>query len=638
MDYQALDKKSILEKSIYTNILDITDPAEQAREEMRLEERARDLGMLTIVKRTAASYRKLCMQEMRENRAEKKAVDPTDGVTSFTFNQAFLDKHPDAIACERLNCGAWIADDNGIYSQTSGGFDQIACRAPVTIIKRYLNHETGITQVELAWARNHIWNSTIIPKSMISSANKIVALSDYGIPVTSENAKQLVKYLSEIDILNDEDLHTELSTSKLGWFAKEKVFVPFDPVVTFDGDRSFRYLSSSIHEAGRFDVWLAHLKQLRSTRKLEINMMTAASFASVLLLHLNALPFVCDLWGDTEGGKTLTLMVAASIWGDPSENRYIGDFKTTDVALETRADLLNHLPMILDDTSKVNKRIGDNFEGFVYDLTSGKGKSRSNKELGARRENTWRNSILTTGERSLSSYVSQGGAINRIIEIQCSEHIYDNPRETAVIIRENYGFAGKMFVRAVLEMGIDQVKSIFDGFYQELAKDEKMQKQSTSMAVILTADKIAADRIFKDRIYIDIDCARELLTDKGDVSDGQRAYEFIVEKINMNSSRFDEEKSTEQWGVLDTEGDFQTAYLYPAALEQICKEGRFSRKAAESWMLRRGLIRQGKDGRLTVVKKICGLSKRMVAIRLSPDIPDKDGFMDASQLEDPVFT
>ena len=71
----------------------------------------------------------------------------------------------------------------------------------------------------------------------------------------------------------------------------------------------------------------------------------------------------------------MTLMLGASVWANPGESRYIGDFKTTDVALEAKSDMLNNLPLILDDTSKVSAKIRDNFEGIVYDLCSGKGKS-----------------------------------------------------------------------------------------------------------------------------------------------------------------------------------------------------------------------------------------------------------------------
>ena len=124
-------------------------------------------------------------------------------------------------------------------------------------------------------------------------------------------------------------------------------------------------------------------------------------------------------------------MLAASVWANPADSMYIGDFKTTDVQLEVRSDLLNNLPLMLDDSSKVSARIRDNFEGVVYDLCSGKGKSRSNRDLGIRKENRWKNAILTNGERPLNSYVTQGGAIKRIIEVVCDEKVIKDHQYTA---------------------------------------------------------------------------------------------------------------------------------------------------------------------------------------------------------------
>ncbi len=86
------------------------------------------------------------------------------------------------------------------------------------------------------------------------------------------------------------------------------------------------------------------------------------------------------------------------------------------------------------------RKLEENFEGLVYDLCSGKGKTRSNKELSINRENHWKNCILTNGERPLSSYVTQGGAINRILELECSQKIYDDPHHTAEVLKKNYGF------------------------------------------------------------------------------------------------------------------------------------------------------------------------------------------------------
>ena len=99
------------------------------------------------------------------------------------------------------------------------------------------------------------------------------------------------------------------------------------------------------------------------------------------------------------------MMLAASVWANPADSMYIGDFKTTDVQLEVRSDLLNNLPLMLDDSSKVNARIKDNFEGVVYDLCSGKGKSRSNRELGIRKENRWKNAVYTRKNKVLRRFM-----------------------------------------------------------------------------------------------------------------------------------------------------------------------------------------------------------------------------------------
>ena len=196
---------------------------------------------------------------------------------------------------------------------------------------------------------------------MITSASKIVQLSKLGVSVTSENAKLLVKYLSDVENLNDDDIPVQKSTSKLGWIGQD--FIPYDTDIIFDGDMQFKQLYESIGSYGNKQMWMDHVLELRKSGRMEIKFFLAASFASVLVGMTGALPFIVDLWGETEGGKSVAMMLAASIWANPADSMYIGDFKTTDVQLEVRSDLLNHLPLMLDDSSKVSARIRDNFEG-----------------------------------------------------------------------------------------------------------------------------------------------------------------------------------------------------------------------------------------------------------------------------------
>lgn len=603
---KELDAESILEDEVFIELFEMTDPIERSRRKIQLQHRAKALGVKSDFDEMMRGYTQ-ADREMKRQSKESNTVCSLDNYTNFTGDY------------DRMYCGMWIANDAGIFSQKSGGIEEVVCYHPILPIERLKNLETGEEQIKLAYKRNGRWQEIVVPKTMITSANKIVALSGRGIAVTSENAKLLVKYLADVENGNDDYIDVQYSTSKLGWIGKE--FIPYDTNIIFDGDARFKAVFDSISEHGSYKAWVDHVKELRASRRMEVKFLLAASFASALVHILGALPFFVDLWGETEGGKTVSLMVAASVWANPDESRYIGDFKTTDVALEAKADMLNHLPMFLDDTSKVSNRIRDNFEGVVYDLCSGKGKSRSNKDLGVNRENRWRNVMICNGERPLSSYVNQGGAINRILEIECGEKIYSDPQHTVNVVKTNYGMAGKEFVNIIKQLGVDRIKEIQKDFQSNLFNTDKMQKQSISLSVVLTADKIATDYIFKDKQYITLEEAKKVLTDKNEISDNERCYQYLLDKIAMNGQRFDTSTNCEKWGILEN----GRAFMYNQAFNDLCESGRFSKKSFLSWAAKNGVIEMDSRGNPTKQKKINGKNNRCVSLKLNPD-EDSDGF------------
>lgn len=524
---------------------------------------------------------------------------------------------------DRMQCGGWIATDEKIYKDNPFGYtDILACYHPILPLERMKNLETGEEQIKLAYKRNNRWEEFIVPKVMVTSANKIVALSAKGVAVTSETAKYLVQYLADVENANDNYIPVQYSSSKLGWI--KDTFLPYDKSIIFDGDSRFKYLFESVHEHGSRAGWYQCIKLLRATGRFEIRMMLAASFASILVSKLDGLPFIVDLWGETEGGKSVTLMVAASVWANPAENQFIGDFKTTEVALEARADMLNNLPVLLDDTSKVSARIKDNFEGTIYDLCSGKGKSRSNKELGTNRENRWSNCILTNGERPLSGYATQGGAINRVLEVECSEGVYDNPGAVVEIIKENYGWAGRDFVDVIKSMDDSEIKDIQTNFKDALASDDKMQKQALSMSILLAADKIATERLFEDGQYISIAEARKCLVDRAELSDNERCYQYLCGTVAMNNIHFDADTKCEKWGIIEQ----GYAIIISTAFDKLCEAGGHSRKAFLEYAKKRDLIQPGSNGTPTKAKKINGRVTKCVWLRLDgAPAPDGDGFV-----------
>lgn len=613
-----LTAETLLSNEVLTEVFDQEDELYRAELLASLGLKAAELRVKTEFREMVSAYKKVEKEMKRQEREKVKAPCYLENWTNFSGPY------------DNMQCKEWLATETGIClrNPSTGYTDILACYHPILPIERLKNLETGEEQIKLAYKRNGRWEEIIVPKTMVTSANKIVSLSGRGIAVTSENAKYLVRYLADVENANEEHIAVQYSTSKLGWIRGG--FLPYDTDIVFDGDARFRQIYESVGQSGSRTAWYEHVAALRKAGRIEVKFLLAAAFSSVLVQPLGGLPYFVDLWGETEGGKTVSLMVAASVWADPDENAYIKDYKGTEVGLEAICDLLNNLPLILDDSSKKNRKIEDNFEGLVYDLCSGKGKTRSNKELGLNRENHWKNCILTNGERPLSSYVTQGGAINRILEIECGERVFENPGSTAELVKRNYGHAGREFIEVIKELGVEKIKEIQQEFARKLADDEKMQKQSLSLSIILTADKIATDYLFKDGQYISLEEAKEVLVDRNELSDNERCYQFILDKVAMNPARFDiQNEIIEKWGVIEN----GYAIIYTTAFTALCKEGGFSRTSFLSWANRKDLIQAESSGKkMDKIKSFKGNKVRCVFLKLNDDA-DKDGFVKVNQAE-----
>lgn len=613
MDSATVNKDNILSDEVIDSIYAEQNIEKRTRLKMDLRQIAKSI-------RRTKDFDDLCEAREKIIRIDGKSL-PLDSQKTLNYSS-----WPDGVKTdEKMRCGSWIADDLGVRIQSWDGETVWACKHPIMPVERLRNLQTNFEKMKIAWKRsnnkNAKWRHETFRKDVLSSQNKIVNLSNYGILVNSENSKNLVKFFTDVEAGNLETIPIKLSSSKFGWV--DDLFLPFDTQIEFDAADRFTQLVEAIKEHGDYEEWLDCIKKIRLHDDFSVRFMIAASFASVLLEKVGALPFFADLWGNTEGGKTVTLMVCASIWADPSENKFIGDFKSTDVALEAKADALNNLPMLLDDTSKVSAKIRDNFEGFVYDIASGKGKSRSDKDLGIRYENNWRLIVLTTGEAPLNGYVNQGGAINRILEINADKKLFNDPQHVCEVVRGNYGFAGKKFIDALKKIGDDKIKGLFKETQKEIEKvaPEKMQKQVISLAAVLTADRIATDYIFKDKKYLEINDSLKVLIDPSELSVNERGYEEIVSIINQNISRFNPNINIEQWGVQDAVNK-DLVYIYPAAFENLCKQAHVSKKSFCDWAIKRGYLEPDSKGNAQKVKKISNKPMRMYFFMM-PDLSDE---------------
>ena len=316
-----------------------------------------------------------------------------------------------------LECGEWQATDLGIKTMRMKNNDMIpviACNHPILPVEILKNVDTATERITLAYFKSAQWQTITVDRSVCANVNKIVdALSQYGIEVTSDNAKSLVRYISDCVSLNPKTLEPKKSINRLGWSGS--LFVPYAEDVRYEGDPDYETIFRNVRQAGDFGTWKALCADLR--QNLPMRMMMAASFASVLLEPLKVLPFVLHVWGTTGTGKTVALMVAMSIWGNPKMGGLVKTMNMTKNAIMRNASFLCSIPFAGDELQTIKDKWQGNFDQLIYQVTEGVDRGRAKAKGGVDETRTWKNSFLFTGEEPITKANSGGGSKNRVIEI-----------------------------------------------------------------------------------------------------------------------------------------------------------------------------------------------------------------------------
>ena len=554
----------------------------------------------------------------------KAYMETVSGTTAPGFNRT------DFTGQElELDCGSWNASDTGIYGTDKMGFEVVACYHPIMPVQRLVNIDTGIHKVKLAFSLGKRWNTIIEDRSVISDSRSIISLSKYGIMVNSETGKALVRYLADVEQMNYDLIPEVSSVGRLGWI-DDYGFSPYVEDLVFDGEETFRTRFESIQEKGSRQAWLDCVRAVRAGKtpgNVVARIVLAASFASVLVKPCNCLPFFVHLWGGSETGKSLSLVLAASVWANPEIGVYIQTFNATEVGKELGAAFCNSLPLIIDELQLVKDSRKD-FDKMIYQLSEGVGRTRGQKQGGLQKTPTWRNCIITTGEFPIISANSGEGAVNRTIEVDCHDtKLFDEPKKTATSLYANYGFVGREFVEHLMEDGaIERVQKLQEDLQEELKTGDTMDKQTASAALILAADRLTEEWIFQDGVLLHPEDIRPYLVSKETVNQNGRALQYLYDFININQARFtpDADKQGEVWGDLDDD----YAYIIRSKFDQILADEGYNASAFLGWAKNTGNIVCGKDGRPTVVKKLNGRACRYVCLKLQENEQNLDEYDD----------
>lgn len=576
----------------------INNPFEHKRAIERMSVEAKKVGF-TSFKGMYKNY----MQSLKQ--AERGSLQILSNPTEFSGQQL------------QLEAGKWQCDDAGVHFFS--GFEEVyACHHPILPIEVLENIDTGEEKLKIAYKKRNTWREIIVSKEILFNSSKIIQLSKAGIDVTSETAKYLVSYLQDIENININEIPVRKSVSRLGYISNAG-FSPYVDGLTYDGDANYSHIFESIKEYGDVTKWLEVAKKCRKD-SLTARIVLSSSFASVLIHRIGGLPFFVHLWGvDSGTGKTVALMLAASVWGNPEMGKYIQTFNATQVGHERTAAFLNHLPFLIDEL-QLSKDSHGKSRFDVYQLGQGVGRSRGNKQGGIDRTPTWSNCILTTGESPLTTLSSGAGAVNRVIDIECTSGsvVIKNGIDVSTVVKKNYGFAGKLFIELLKQIPNDDIQKKYKQYFSELSSTNTTEKQAMAAAVILTADELVTKYIFKDGQALTTAEIAEFLQTKTNVSAGERGYKYMCDWVALNSNKFRTDLE-----IGDTYGIIQTGWVYiiSSIFRQTAEKEGFSSTALLSWLKSKGLIlTRGRNN--TRGKRINGVNAECVVMKLPDDNAD----------------
>ena len=531
-----------------------------------------------------------------------------------------------------LVCGEWTANDFGVrtirYDKNAMPVPYQACSHPILPVEILKNVDTAEERITLAYFKSAAWQTITVDRSVCANTNKIVdALSQFGIEVTSDNAKNMVRYISDCVGLNPLTLNPKKSINRLGWVGNS--FTPYADDIRYEGDMDYEAIFRNVKEAGSFETWLNLCTDLR--KNIPLRMMMAASFASVLLEPLKVLPFVLHVWGTTGTCKTVALMVSMSIWGNPKMGGLVKTMNMTRNAIMRNAAFLCSIPFAGDELQTIKDKWQGNFDQLIYQITEGVDRGRARAYGGVEETRTWKNSFLFTGEEPVTKANSGGGSKNRVIEIAIDGPLVEDGHYVSSIVQENYGFAGRKLVEYIQEAEEGALTERYRELFEQLCHLDTTDKQAMAMACILLADELAAELFFPKEQPLGIRQVSQYLQSALEVDVAERAYQSVLNWAAKNPVRFEDPKADnspnkgEVWGKIDGEILILNRDVLLGYLEQ----NGFDYTAVSRKWNDKGYLKKTPQSKFIHNTKVYGIKSSYIKLILpqDDDNTDRDGFI-----------
>ncbi len=477
---------------------------------------------------------------------------------------------------------------------------------------RILHTVDGEEFIELAWARKGKVFVRAYPGDVIRDGRKLLAAAgQHGFPIIAATAKEVEKWLDDVDAWSDLEVVT--IARQLGWQPDSRTFVTSDgaPYQVIPAHAGLGRFLRAHRQSGTLEEWKTIIEKIEYLPLAQMGIYGA--LGSTLLRPLGLLSFALHYTGSSTGGKTSSLRVGGSVWGEPSEEGVIGNWKGTALGLQRRLSLMRGLPVVLDETTSArsNRLIKD----ILYALPQGDEGTRG-APRGLLEGLTWSTIVLSSGEASILSGIRDQGAAARGLDLAGRPFgpdggaLADEVREGLAKV---YGSAGPAFVAALLPSlkgrGLGRIRERHRALAESSSWGGSIAKRrAAEVAVLRLAAELAAEFGVLPFQPPELGKWRDLFTydDSRDDQPGE-ARKVVLDAAKANA------QGVLDYGASPREGNAEGHYgaqrewigtrtkdrklaLWPAWVERTLEAGGYSLDAVKgSWAERGWIERQGRD-------------------------------------------
>lgn len=482
------------------------------------------------------------------------------------------------------------------FTFTEGGIEQIkrqgdglvsyqAAGVPVILSERIYNLDTRTEKVEIAFRYFNQWARVVRRRSEVFSAKNIVSLTDWGLNMSSESAKYLVKFLQGLESANGDRIPLVYAVSKVGWRGEEDFVIPGEKKYRVDMEDEGE-VTEAFTVRGSLDEWKKVAVRIRSMPFARF--VLAAAFAAPLLKVCRNRNFMVYFWGTSGGGKTASQVFALSVWGSP--NKLMKSFYGTTNGIERALTYSNDFPLVINEKQvMIGKDKQNLLEQLVYMLEGGRGKVRASK-TGMQKTATWRSIGMASGEEPISRENSIQGVKTRLLELNVYPVINDDTfaKSLYTLSEEHCGHAGPLFVHRLLEESKDRYHEVQAAYHAlgDLLRQqfpEHFAIHIDNVALIALADCLYSQWLMgvpkseaEQAAYeMAIAVLNELPTQR-QISDVERGWDYVQSWLAAHDSRFEvahrELKVTPSYGF-KKDG---CTYVYPEFFRSALRDAGFS--------------------------------------------------------------